>query len=115
MRLGELIKRLKKYDSSHQVRFDFCRLVPTTVDSWRGIYAELALGFDFYGDKTVGDLLEELQGAIGNTFGGYKGGTYRMDEDTPVHVDNYSECTNTEIVFIGTRYDTVILYTGIEE
>lgn len=51
--------------------------------SWRGDYSQLA----FYTAKniTVGDMLINAKSALGNTFTGWKGGEYTMDE----YVDCY--------------------------
>lgn len=101
--LGDLIAALRNVEPDKQVRFDFCYLVPTPVDSWRGIYAELAIGFttDHYAKGslfTVGELLANLQSAVGATFTGYKGGQYIMWEGTPLHVDNHGNSSDTVVV-----------------
>jgi len=104
--LGNMIRRLESVPNPETcvVRFDFGRVIPDGIDSWRGIYAELAVGYKIAAPSeqlTVKDFLEVLRGANGETFQGYKGGDFTMDEYTEVHVDNYGEYTDTHIVGIA--------------
>jgi hypothetical protein len=114
MRLGKLIDKLEQCDQTKTVRFDFGGFVPTELDSYRGYYEDLALGFQEYKDITVAELLAECKKAIGKTFYGYKGGDYVMDEATTVWVSNYgrSDCTVIDgilelswCVVIETKYE----------
>lgn len=110
MQLEMLIKELESRPKDQNVYFDFCQIPVFGVHSWRGIYADLAIGYDDEQEPmTVATLLEKLRSAIGKTFTGWKGGEYVMDWRTPVHVDNPSRCTNTEIRFVsGNSYQTII-------
>lgn len=106
--LGQLKDELQKYSAEHVVRFDVPMDVqPTTFDSWRGIYAELALGYEAVeystGPMTVGMLLILIKTANGRTYEGWKGGDNRMNYDTPIHVDNRG-CYN-RVNIVGTRFD----------
>lgn len=111
--LGELIEKiqscgvLKENNEPKYVDYDFGTAIPTTLDSWRGVYRELALGYELtgydseknhHGQKLATDLLEHLKSAIGKTYDGWKGGEYEMDEDTPVWVANSGNVGNTAIV-----------------
>lgn len=108
--LGQLIKALEAIPDENEktVCFDFEYAFPTTLDSWRGAYAELALGFDFDGyglsmDKDacrplLKDFIIYLKIANGMIFEGWKGGQYRMDENTPVWVSNRGNSGHTAIV-----------------
>jgi hypothetical protein len=99
--LGELIDALAKYPADCQIGFDFCGTVPTTFESFRGYYDQLALGWsDRRGvaHVTCGELLALAKEAEGATFTGWKGGRYTMSRDTPVWIDNRGECTDTVIV-----------------
>ncbi|TXH42403.1 MAG: hypothetical protein E6Q97_35740 [Desulfurellales bacterium] len=107
MTIGQLLDKQRTADPSAHVYFDFCNTTPTTVASWRGIYAEPAIGWAPTGyteqaiqAKTVGELIAELEQAIlpDMPFGGWKGGTYYYDLTSPLHVDNRGDCTNTSIV-----------------
>lgn len=115
MTLGECIKRLEGINQSFEIEFDFGGIVPTHLESWRGIYAELALGFagGDYGNReamTVGQLLEEFKSAVGKTYRGWKGGDFVMSESTPVWIDNPGCCTYTYITDIrASEYDAMIL------
>jgi hypothetical protein len=90
--LGELTMRLDAVaDKAKPVRFDFGGYVPTDLDSWRGSYAELALGYGARDPQTVENLIVECRGATNKTFEGYKGGDFRMSRHTPIWVANWGE------------------------
>jgi hypothetical protein len=103
--LGELIARLEALPEDRAIEFDFGGAIPTSFNSWRGVYADLALGFGIHGfnggkietNETVTGLLKKAKHANGGTYGGYKGGHFTMNKNTPVWVDNYGECTKTAI------------------
>lgn len=66
------------------------KIVPkgfTNPHSWRGIYHELA--FEPAENVKVSDMLADAKSALGKTFEGYKGGDFKMDEDTEVHISDY--------------------------
>jgi hypothetical protein len=99
--LGSLIEKLGRCDPGARVYFDFSRLSPTSVNSYRGYYDHLAIGFadvQYDAAKKVGELLTELRSCVGKVFSGYQGGNYRMTEQTPVWVGNWGESTDTVIV-----------------
>lgn len=114
--LGELIEKIKACGLTYgeenlpkTMMFDFGSAVPTCLNSSRGDYSELALGYRLDGydrhfkendakPSLATDLLSDLESAIGSTFEGYKGGEYKMTKDTPVWVDNWGNCSNTAIV-----------------
>jgi hypothetical protein len=121
--LGEIIAKLEGAERvTAEVQFDFERLVPTSLDSWRGSYDELGLGFRVTGytdgaddkltEPTVESLLKELRGAIGKTYTGWKGGDFEMGRRTPVWVANPGNCGNTAIVDVKDHGHTVILVTA---
>jgi hypothetical protein len=104
------------------INFDFGSAKPTTLDSWRGDYAELALGYELSGydrksddghfaQMTVRDLYDHLVGCLGKSFQGWKGGYYTATEDTPVWVANPGNAGNTMIVDVieGEGFNLVIL------
>lgn len=119
--LGEMIRRLEAIPPTYEsggaqhpkrVWFDFGRTYPVELQSWRGSYAELALTFDYDGRisrrysepwaspeyPTAEQVLAMLRNAVGNTFTGYKGGDFTMDESTPIWVANYGDSGNTGVV-----------------
>lgn len=99
--LAELINILQVKKPDTAVYFDFCRFVPTKLDSYRGYYDQLALDFTQGEENTVGNLLAECKSALGKTFHGYKGGEYRMGADTPIWVADHGQCYGTAL----TGYD----------
>jgi hypothetical protein len=127
MTIGGLLAQLKRANPDSQVFFDFARLVPTVVSSWRGIYSEPALGWGElgYGDgkiskaPTVAELIAALNEAIsGFEYSGWKGGKYRYTERSPLHIDKIGECTNTEIASVRLpSYEEgfVVIKTEFEE
>lgn len=114
--LGELITKLKTFDESSLVEFDFCRFVPTDIDSYRGHYEDLAIGFKQFGpDINVKNLIEMLEKCIGEIFHGYKGGEFTMGSGTDLWVANDGDTTNTFIADAEELDDVVYLVTGIQE
>jgi hypothetical protein len=120
MTLAALIDALSKARGDVPVYYDFCRAFPTKVDSWRGAYSELALSFETHGYNQDGEerqpltaraLLGELTSAIGETYEGYKGGSYVMDPGTAVWVDNWGECTLTSISGVRDEGSSVVIET----
>lgn len=100
MNLGALIDALKACDQKADVYIDRSPvyLSPTTVTSYRGIYAELAIGVECtkYG-RPVGEVASMLEAAVGATFEGYKGGSYKMDRSTHVWIANWGEAGDSEV------------------
>jgi len=124
MKIKEIIEALESVeDTTKPVIFDFCSCVPTKIDSWRGIYAEPAIGWEptGYSSKTkdrhfvkvtVDALLIELKHAIsGVEYTGWKGGEFLYDGDSILHVDNPGDCTNTEISAVKELSYYVVLCT----
>ena len=111
----------KKAALQYHVYFDFASAVPATLDSYRGYFYHLALGYEAGGEYTatklitVEELLKELKEAIGKTYSGWKGGDFKMNLKTPVWVDNPGHCSGTLI--LGLRSDTysAIIHTCNEE
>jgi hypothetical protein len=110
----EMIK--EKYKHEAAVVFDFEYLYPIDIDSWRGIYRELALGFESGDNKmTVVDFYKMIKDCVGKTFTGYKGGDFVMGKNTPVWVANYGNSGNTAVIdIIDNEYEVVII-TGYRE
>ena len=105
------------------VRYDFEYLFPTYIDSWRGIYAELALNFVGTGrsgdsnekEMTVTAFQQMLKDCIGKEFTGWKGGEYVMSKHTPVWVANAGNSGNTAVIDIIDDGYQVIIMTGYRE
>jgi hypothetical protein len=126
--LGEIIEKLEKCGLTHgeenepkTVDYDFATAIPTFLDSWRGSYDELALGFklsgydndeEHFAQTKAEDLLSELKSAIGKTFTGWKGGEYKMTKNTPVWVANSGNVNNTGIIDVIDDGYRIILMTA---
>ena len=120
--LGELILKLEpivknqKEGDEATVRYDFEYLFPTSIDSWRGSYDELALNFETQGvEMKVSEFLKMLKECIGKTFTGYKGGDFTMHKGTPIWVANYSHSGNTAVIDVVDNGYVVLLITGYRE
>ena len=85
MTLGKLVEWLKQQDQNMVVKDGF-----STPHSDRGDYSELA--FTPAPTAKIGDMLAHAQSALGNTYIGWKGGEYKMDEHTPVYIGEYGKC-----------------------
>jgi hypothetical protein len=117
--LGAVIDALKTCRPTAEVQYDFCYLRPTTLESYRGHYDHLALGWT---PKSFGEqhfwvpilvLIAYLEEAIGKEYEGWKGGDYVMSRETPLWVANPGETGGTGIVAIEVMHDgkTVVLVT----
>lgn len=122
MTIAELLSDLRKAKPDAQVYFDFCRCVPTTVDSSRGDYSKPALGWastSYSGDgkaPTVQDLIAELERSTdGRSYTGWKGGDYRYSTRHTICVDNPGDWTSTELVRVEDDEWQVILHTRQEK
>ena len=118
MSLGQLIDALKDVRTSNgkdglTVCFDFEYSRPTGFDSWRGVYAELALNFSFDGRETsLEDLISWAEESVGKTFEGYKGGDFTMTRETPVWVANCGNSGSTAVTGVYDDGWQVVLLTG---
>jgi len=126
--LGQIIDKLEKCGLKHggddepkQVYYDFSSAIPTNLDSWRGSYSELALGFklsgydnddEHFAETNAETLLLELKNAVSKEYTGWKGGEFTMNEDTPVWVSNAGNSGNTGIVDVIDDGWRIILMTA---
>lgn len=105
--IGQLLALLDTVPDTAVVHFPFAWIGPSGIASWRGVYADAAVGHTTgqHGDTlpTVGSFRQMLLDCMGPTYQGWKGGDYVFTMDTPLHVDNPGQHTNTEI--IGLKYD----------
>lgn len=108
--LGEIILKLEAIqDKTKPLFIDLMDKRPLGIDSWRGVYCELAIQtedlgfvntdeishqFDNYTSykteeigcetPTVEQWIEVMKKAVGRTFSGWKGGNFTMSKNTPV-------------------------------
>lgn len=114
MRLGDLIDTLEALPPTYDVKFDD-GTIPHKFHSWRGVYAELTLSRNVYGEPermSVRRLLGLAKKADGGTFTGYKGGEYQMSRHTPVWADKYGEYQRRGLMGARVQDGTVILQTA---
>jgi hypothetical protein len=83
------------------------------LSSYRGYYEQLAIEFDAL-PQTVSQLVLRLRGQVGETVTGYKGGKYRISNDTPVWAAGWGECGEM-IVGVDSRDGRVTLMTEVED
>ena len=115
LKLEPIVKNQKDGEEA-TVRYDFEYLFPTSIDSWRGSYNELALNFETQGEEMkVSEFLNMLKECIGKTFTGYKGGNFTMHKGTPIWVANYSHSGNTAVIDVVDNGYVVLLITGYRE
>lgn len=117
MKLGELIERLEEQNPDAQIAFDFGYALPGFFHSFRGDYSELGLTFEAreYGGECVkvSEFLDKCREALNKPFTGWKGGTFKMDENTPIYVVcDEGTLSETIIVDVKSQYgDYVYLIT----
>lgn len=129
-KIGGLIAELSKLDQKARVYVD--GVAPTRLASYRGFYDQLAIergdggyqrtelsgrgrayadytpghsGVHIRSNPTVADLVKALRLAIGEEFEGYKGGQFRMDEDTILWVSEYGDCDSRRVFDIRQEAD----------
>lgn len=113
--LGEMVLKLEAVtDKTKPLLIDLMGKRPKGIDSWRGIYSELAIQTEDFGsyqtdeiehtfgdytsfkhkpigkeNPTVAEWIEVLKETMGKTFTGYKGGDFTMSKNTPVYLAEY--------------------------
>ena len=85
MTLGHLITWLEQQDPSLTVEDGFGSPL-----SDRGDYSDLA--FDPMPHAKLGEMLRHARSAVDETFPGWKGGEFTMNEWTDVHIGEYGTC-----------------------
>ena len=108
--LSDAIAALAEIQDSLPVRFDWNNQHPYRAMSYRGYYSDLA--FDWRStETTVREFLDLCQLALGETYEGYKGGDFVMDDRTPLWASEYGEVSGRAIIAIGSIGDAVIIQT----
>lgn len=81
--------------------------------SYRGYYERLALE-PTNGSATAADVIAILDAADGATYEGYKGGSYRMDSSTFLHVAGYGDC-GPYVASLRVESDRAVIETAEEQ
>jgi hypothetical protein len=117
--LGMLIEAIEGCEKDVNVVYDFGYMCPTSIDSWRGSYSELALNYESFKSEdkelTRDRFIVMLKDAVGKTFTGYKGGDFTMTEETPIWVANYGESCNTAVVGVHDAGWQIVILTAYLE
>jgi len=123
--LGDLIYELTKLQNEHKgdytvmVTRDSDSFFAESIDSWRGSYSKLAIGYSSYAEDsvTLDEFLCKLVDAAGEYFQGYKGGSYLMTTSTSVWCDNYGcyTCYAIKDITIDTVTNIITLVCREEE
>lgn len=106
--LGALIGELENSAGSDLVRFDDGSYVGRE-DSYRGYYEDLAFSAS-KDPSSVSEMLSRCRGALGQSYEGYKGGEYRMTEETPLWRGEYG-CCGPAIVDVRREDGVLVLVT----
>ena len=107
--LGQAVRELSLRDAALPVTFaDGSHPDPKGVGSYRGYYADLAISSRDE-PTTCGELLEALKASQGQTFTGYKGGDYRMGNDTPLWHSDYGTASGVAIMGTSATPDGIVL------
>lgn len=64
----------------------------SSAHSYRGYYDELA--FEPASNVSLAEIKREINKAFNESFEGYKGGEYKYDSDTPVHLACYGSAVD---------------------
>lgn len=105
MTLGNLIKELEKHQEDKMIKN------AVNLHSYRGYYCDLAIQ-PAEGERLVRDLIKDLKESLGNTFTGYKGGDFYMNEHTPMWLANYG---NTGLKIVGIIEGDVLSFKIAED
>jgi hypothetical protein len=84
MRLKDVINALAAADQNRVVPIGF-----GNPASYRGDY--YAVAFSPVRNTSVASMLKHAESALGETFCGYKGGQFEMNENTECYICNYGE------------------------
>lgn len=106
--LGRLIEEIQQFHPLPNSRVKFsCGGHPGMPHSYRGHYSDLALP-QVKEPITIPAFLLLLKAALGNTYEGYKGGEFFMDERTPLWMAEYG-CTGGAITGWHMEDNTLVL------
>lgn len=97
LKLGSLVTKLQDAPPEATVAFDFGGR-PGEPHSYRGYYEDLSFEPEDSPELKVGAFLKICRDALGQTFEGYKGGDFVMDESTVLWASPYGSSGGRAIV-----------------
>lgn len=108
MTLGGAIKALETMPPEADVVTDDVDYpFPGEVESYRGYYSDLAFVPDSAA-HTAEVVLSDLKSALGETFEGYKGGDFVMQDNTPLWIAPYGQCPGIAVMDIEFKDGKVV-------
>lgn len=117
MNLGEFIAALKAVvgrDPDVRVQFDFNSMVPGNTGSYRGYYQDLAIAPEPHRVVTVKMVYDQFCALVGTWICGWKGGEYRVTEETALWVAHSGDASGTAVVGVKEYDYLVIIETAYE-
>lgn len=111
MRLGELLEKLEACNPLLPVVIAGDSS-PSLIESYRGFYDHVAI---VPGEKIINceEFAEMVLTAIDGKFEGYKGGTFRMSERTPVWVSEHGEVSCVGVTAVVETLNQVVLEVSL--
>jgi hypothetical protein len=115
----ELIDQLAEHPQDATIMVDLGNgelRYPDDLSSYRGYYEQLAIEYRsglgrHEKPPTVDDFTTALRGKVFDTVQGYKGGTYTIQNNTPVWVSQWGECSDSAVSSVERRDDAVVVLT----
>lgn len=106
--LGRLIRELKSFNPLLPIVYEDQRS-PGEPHSYRGYYQDLAFeDLEAGATKTTAEFIEVLEGCVGKTFEGWKGGDFVMSEQTPLWRAYKGDCGEAVVSVKATNRAAVI-------
>ena len=92
-------------------------ILPGSILSYRGYNDHAAISYKTNNHCTVSTLNGNVDRALKgyDEFQGYKGGTYKFSEKTPVWISNYGECTDIMLVGVQDMGSYVLLEGQVDD
>lgn len=107
MNIGQLLTLLNNYPKDR-----VCYLGFAEPHSYRGYYDEAAV--EPATNVTIGSMIDCLYRLLDEVFAGYKGGEFRYDTETPIHLTYYGSC-NGDSEHNGFSQDMILGFGGVTQ
>lgn len=118
MTVGELYDALSKSGADLDLPIfvgEMGGLSPYSPHSYRGYYDDLSFGLSSDNVEDVCGFMNNLSGAVGETFEGWKGGEYTMGWDTLLWFSGEGDCSGVYPVDVDVHKNKVIILTDVEK